>query len=114
MDYQALAAKIANRLDADHDWDIQGDSILLRQIAEALKAESVTVSNTDGVPVTVYLSISEYIDGGRCCMAHAVDSADSEAYAMKNAFNPDDTHRCKATIYVPPVVIPEVEGEVIG
>lgn len=114
MDYQALAKRIAERLGHDLENGIYGDLVSIEDLAAALAAENVTVRNTNGVPVTVYVGVGRYADGTACCVAKAVDSCIDENTAICTAFAPDDTNRCKATIYVPPVVVPEVEGEVSG
>ena len=109
MDYHALARQILTRFYGDKPRLSFPDVVAM---AAALAAENVVVRNTEGVPVTVYVAVRKYDDGERCVVVSSVDSRFDDAFAVYEAFIVGDTHRCKATIYVPPVVIPEVEGEV--
>lgn len=111
MDYKALAAKILTRY-----WGgakpTSMDEPCVQAMAAALAAENVFVRNTEGVPITVYIGVGKYDDGSMLALCECEDSETPASVAMLGVIADENTHRCKATIYVPPVVIPEVEGEV--
>ena len=113
MDCKALAERILTR-----HWGIRPMTAIdyesVQSLAAALSSENVTVRNTNGVPVTVYVSVGKYDDGSMLAVAECVDAKTDDSVCVRDVFDNTNTHRCKATIYVPPVVVPEVEGEVSG
>ena len=111
MDYNALARQILTRFYGDKPKLSFPDIVAM---ARALEAENVIVRKTDGVPVTVYVAVGKYDDGSMLADAECMDDRMGESACVRSVFHNENTHRCKSIIYVPPVVVPGVEGEVIG